>query len=172
MADPIRSLAAIAECPIACVPNAGLPDENGRYGETPSTWPRSSSASWPRAGSTRSAAAAARPPRTSRPSPRSRRAFRRACRWPRAGPRFRDRVPVAREERRPLQVGERTNVIGSRKFKKLIAEGDFERAAEVGRAQVKGGAHILDVCLADPDRDEAADTGKLLDALTRMVRVR
>uniref|UniRef100_UPI003EBCB214 hypothetical protein n=1 Tax=Bacillus cytotoxicus TaxID=580165 RepID=UPI003EBCB214 len=37
---------------------------------------------------------------------------------------------------RPLFVGERTNVIGSRKFKRLVAEGNFEEAAEVARAQV------------------------------------
>ena len=32
---------------------------------------------------------------------------------------------------RPIMVGERTNVIGSRKFKRLIAEGKFEEAAEI-----------------------------------------
>ena len=51
-------------------------------------------------------------------------------------------------------VGERTNVIGSRKFKRLITEGKFEEAAEIARAQVKSGAHVIDICLADPDRDE------------------
>ncbi|HVP39270.1 MAG TPA: vitamin B12 dependent-methionine synthase activation domain-containing protein, partial [Candidatus Saccharimonadales bacterium] len=75
------------------------------------------------------------------------------------------------EDRRPLLVGERTNVIGSREFKKLIAAGDLERAAEVGRGQVRGGAHILDVCLADPDRDERADLPAFLARLVRQVRV-
>ena len=55
---------------------------------------------------------------------------------------------------RPIMVGERTNVIGSRKFKRLITEGKFEEAAEIARAQVKRGAHVIDICLADPDRDE------------------
>lgn len=58
---------------------------------------------------------------------------------------------------RPLFVGERTNVIGSRKFKRLIAEGKYEEAAEIARAQVKNGAHVIDICLADPDRDELHD---------------
>src|SRR5205814_3954449 len=35
MTDHLRTLAALARFPIACVPNAGLPDENGHYNETP-----------------------------------------------------------------------------------------------------------------------------------------
>ena len=58
---------------------------------------------------------------------------------------------------RPVIVGERTNVIGSRQFKELIVEEKFEEASEIGRAQVRGGAQVLDVCLANPDRDESAD---------------
>ncbi|HKI86226.1 MAG TPA: dihydropteroate synthase, partial [Thermoanaerobaculia bacterium] len=74
-------------------------------------------------------------------------------------------------ENRPLLVGERTNVLGSRKFKRLIAAGELEGAAEVGRAQVRGGAQIIDVCLQDPDRDELADMEHFLDRLTRLVKV-
>ena len=59
-------------------------------------------------------------------------------------------------------VGERTNVIGSRKFKRLINEGKFEEAAEIARAQVKGGAHVIDICLADPDREEIESIWKIL----------
>ncbi len=35
MTDHLRTLAGLARFPVACVPNAGLPDENGRYNETP-----------------------------------------------------------------------------------------------------------------------------------------
>ncbi len=172
MADPVRSLAAIAECPIACVPNAGLPDENGRYGESPehmaAVFERFLNEGWLNAIGGCCGTTAAHIRAFAALAPRHRPRVPLATRWGRVSG---IEVLSLEEERRPLQVGERTNVIGSRKFKKLVAEGDFERAAEVGRAQVKGGAHILDVCLADPDRDEAADTGRLLDALTRMVRV-
>ena len=58
------------------------------------------------------------------------------------------------EDNRPVLVGERTNVIGSRRFKTLIRAGQFEEAAEIARRQIKGGAQIVDVCLADPDGDE------------------
>ena len=53
------------------------------------------------------------------------------------------------EDNRPVIVGERTNVIGSRRFKELIVEGKFEEAAEVGRAQVRSGGQVLEAVLAD-----------------------
>ena len=68
-------------------------------------------------------------------------------------------------------MGERTNVLGSRKFKRLIAAGSFEEAAEVGRAQVKAGAQVIDVCLQDPDRDEVADAERFLEQVSRLVKV-
>ncbi len=172
MADPLRTLAEIAECPVACVPNAGLPDEHGHYNETPEMMAgvlaRFLDAGWLNliggcCGTTAehvaafAKVAAGRTPRT----PQARRTGRVA------GIEFLS----LDEDRRPLIVGERTNVIGSRKFKDLVRAGDWERAAEIGRAQVAGGAHVLDVCLADPDRDEVADTDNLLKALVRKVRV-
>ena len=75
------------------------------------------------------------------------------------------------DDNRPLFVGERTNVIGSRRFKELIVAEQFEEAAEVGRAQVKNGAQVLDVCLANPDRDEAADMDRFMSQITRKVKV-
>ncbi len=44
-----------------------------------------------------------------------------------------------------VNIGERTNVTGSRKFLRLIEQGDFSAAVEVARDQVDGGAQILDV---------------------------
>src|SRR5205814_1984970 len=75
------------------------------------------------------------------------------------------------DELRPLLVGERTNVIGSRKFKDLIIAEKFDDAAEVARAQVKNAAAIIDVCLANPDRDEMSDMRRFLDVLVKKIRV-
>lgn len=44
-----------------------------------------------------------------------------------------------------VNVGERTNVTGSRKFLRLIKEDKYEEALEVARAQVEGGAQIIDI---------------------------
>jgi 5-methyltetrahydrofolate--homocysteine methyltransferase len=44
-----------------------------------------------------------------------------------------------------LNVGERTNVTGSKKFLRLIKEGNFEEALSIAREQVEGGAQVIDV---------------------------
>src|SRR5207244_1851239 len=71
---------------------------------------------------------------------------------------------------RPLIVGERTNVIGSRAFKKLIAEEKWEEAVEIARRQVKNGAHIVDVCLQSTDRDELNDIPLFYDKLNKIIQ--
>ncbi len=48
-------------------------------------------------------------------------------------------------QRRFINIGERTNVTGSARFKKLIMAGDFTTAVEVAREQVENGAQVLDV---------------------------
>jgi 5-methyltetrahydrofolate--homocysteine methyltransferase len=52
---------------------------------------------------------------------------------------------VLREELNFVNVGERTNVTGSRKFARLIKNGNYEEALSVARHQVEGGAQIIDV---------------------------
>src|SRR5260370_9447373 len=60
----------------------------------------------------------------------------------------------AEDSTRPLLVGERTNVIGSRLFKNLVAEEKWEEASEIAQRQVKGGAQNGDVFLQNTDSDE------------------
>ena len=48
-----------------------------------------------------------------------------------------------------INVGERTNVAGSRKFLQLIKEGKYDAAVEIARHQVEGGAQIIDVNMDD-----------------------
>ena len=59
-----------------------------------------------------------------------------------------------------VNIGERTNVAGSAKFRKLITEGDFNTALDVARQQVENGAQIIDI-----NMDEG-----LLDSQAAMVR--
>ncbi len=54
-----------------------------------------------------------------------------------------------RPETNFVNIGERTNVAGSRKFARLIAEGKFEEAIAVAHEQVEGGAQIIDICMDD-----------------------
>ena len=171
MTDHVRTLASLSRFAVACVPNAGLPDENGNYNETPkmiaSTLGRFLESGWvnlvggccgtgPEHVRLLVQAVAGKAPRQPYEPPASRVSGIEAV--------------VIDDDLRPAIVGERTNVLGSRRFRRLIGEGNFEEAAEVGRRQVRSGAHVLDVCLQDPDRDELADVNAFLDLLTRKVK--
>ena len=59
-----------------------------------------------------------------------------------------------------INVGERTNVTGSAKFRRLITEGDYDTALEIARQQVENGAQIIDI-----NMDEG-----MLDSEAAMVR--
>jgi 5-methyltetrahydrofolate--homocysteine methyltransferase len=76
----------------------------------------------------------------------------------------------AEESNRPLIVGERTNVIGSRLFKNMVAEEKWEEATEIGRRQVKNAAHVVDVCLQSTDRDEMQDIPHFYQKLLQKVK--
>ncbi|CAN5434514.1 hypothetical protein BH20BAC1_BH20BAC1_16610 [soil metagenome] len=56
---------------------------------------------------------------------------------------------VIRPETNFVNVGERTNVTGSKKFARLIRDGNFEEALSVARQQVESGAQVLDVNMDD-----------------------
>ena len=71
----------------------------------------------------------------------------------------------------PMYVGERTNVIGSRIFKNLIVQEKFDEATEVARLQIKGNADVIDICLANPDRDELEDMKKFLDKVSKFSKI-
>ena len=172
MTDHLRSLAAISTRFVSVYPNAGLPDERGQYAETPASlafkMKRFVDEGWVNfvggcCGTTPAhiralkALVSGRPPRVP------------AAREPQAVSGIEVFYPA--DDNRPLFVGERTNVIGSRRFKELIVADQFEEAAEIGRAQVRNGAQILDVCLANPDRDESGDTDRFMTQITRKVKV-
>jgi 5-methyltetrahydrofolate--homocysteine methyltransferase len=64
-----------------------------------------------------------------------------------------------------INIGERTNVTGSARFKKLIMEGDFPAAVEVARQQVESGAQILDVNMDEGLLDSEAAMATYLNLL-------
>jgi 5-methyltetrahydrofolate--homocysteine methyltransferase len=172
MTDHIRTISGLSKSFTICYPNAGLPDENGHYNETPEMiakkLERFAFEGWVNiiggcCGTTPehirliSQMADGKKPR--KPS----KVRRSAVSGLEAFSIDKDKTPVI--------VGERTNVIGSKLFKELIVKGGYEEAAEIGRRQVRNGAHILDACLANPDRDEKEDMNKFLDLLVKKVKV-
>lgn len=72
---------------------------------------------------------------------------------------------VVRPESLFINVGERTNVTGSKKFARLIRTGNFEEALSVARQQVEGGAQVLDVNMDDALLDSKAAMVNFLNLL-------
>jgi 5-methyltetrahydrofolate--homocysteine methyltransferase len=64
-----------------------------------------------------------------------------------------------------VNVGERTNVTGSRRFARLIREDDYETAVEVALDQVRGGAQILDINMDEGLLDAVAAMSRFLNLL-------
>ena len=64
-----------------------------------------------------------------------------------------------------INIGERTNVSGSRKFARLIREEEFEEALEVARQQVDNGAQIIDINMDDAMLDSEKSMVKFLNLL-------
>ncbi|MGH9490850.1 MAG: homocysteine S-methyltransferase family protein, partial [Terriglobales bacterium] len=172
MTDHLRTLAELSYRCISCYPNAGLPNEEGRYLETPESFAaqldRFAARGWVNivggcCGTTPehiravAAMAASHAPRP-RPAP-SRRAFYSGI-----------EAVEAEASNRPLLIGERTNVIGSRAFKNLIAAEQWEEASEIARRQIRNGAQIADVCLQSTDRDELADIPLFYEKLIRKIK--
>lgn len=64
-----------------------------------------------------------------------------------------------------VNVGERTNVTGSRKFLRLIKEEKYEEALDIARAQVEGGAQIIDINMDEGMLDGVAAMTKFLNLI-------
>jgi 5-methyltetrahydrofolate--homocysteine methyltransferase len=171
MTDHIRSLARLSPFRTACLPNAGLPDEDGKYRESPTmvgeVLAHFIAEGWinfiggccgTTAEHVREMVHIAKAASPRRPS-EDRRSVLSGV----------DYLEIT-DELRPVLVGERTNVIGSRKFKELITAEKFDEASEIAKLQVKAGAQIIDVCLANPDRDELSDMERFLEHVIRKVR--
>jgi len=168
----LERLAARAQFPVFAMPNAGLPDENGRYLQTPETF-SAVMAGYAKQGLLNAAGgccgtapahikALAEAVKGVKP-----RAPRAAAPWVVSGVEalFFDEIEP------PAMVGERNNSIGSKKFRDMVAAGDWDGAVTLAKAQAAAGAHILDVCLANPERDELADVKTFVPKLARAVRL-
>src|SRR5260221_4769407 len=170
MTDHIRTLSDMVTTRISCYPNAGLPNEDGKYVETPQSLAeqldRFANHGWLNlvggcCGTTsahiQAIAQLVEGKRPRAPKASAHRAYYSGI-----------ELVEAEDSNRPLIVGERTNVIGSRAFKSLIAEEKWEQAAEIARQQVKNGAHIIDVCLQSTDREEMQDIPLFYERLIRL----
>jgi 5-methyltetrahydrofolate--homocysteine methyltransferase len=174
MTDHLRTIHERARVALSCFPNAGLPDQDGNYPETPDSLAaaleRFVDAGWLNiiggcCGTTDAHVVAI--------------AGMVDGKKPRALDRNKPRRAVYTgidllepgEDNRPLLVGERTNVIGSKQFREMVGAGEWDEATEIARRQVKGGAQIIDICLQSTEGDEKKAIGELYDRIGRAVKV-
>ncbi|MGB7804609.1 MAG: methionine synthase, partial [Actinomycetota bacterium] len=159
----VEAFSRIAPVPVACYPNAGLPNAFGGYDEAPETT-SSLLEEFARAGLVNlvGGCCGTTPEHTAMIAAAVKDVARREI------PTFDDRVPTfsglepfqIRTDTGFVMIGERQNVTGSAKFRRLIESGDFEAAVDVALDQVRSGANMLDVNM---DAD-------LLDAEEAMTR--
>ncbi len=163
----IEELSRIAPCYVSAYPNAGLPNEFGGYDLTPEDMARHLG-EWAASGlvnlvggccgtTPEHIAAIAAAVRDCKPR-----------RVPGIEPRLRlaglEPVTVGPDSNF-VNVGERTNVTGSAKFRKLIQEDDYETAVDVAREQVVNGAQVIDVNMDEGMLDGVAAMRKFLNLI-------
>ncbi len=156
-------------CPVwtSCHPNAGLPNELGGYDETPEQMAavlgEFAANGWLNivggcCGTTPAhiraiaEAVADKPPRRPPPAP--------------PNSRYSGLEPYTiRPDSTFTMIGERTNVSGSRKFARLVREGNLSEAVSIARHQVEGGANIIDINMDEGLLDGPAVMSKFLNLI-------
>ncbi|GIT98322.1 5-methyltetrahydrofolate--homocysteine methyltransferase [Sulfurovum sp. TSL1] len=73
------------------------------------------------------------------------------------------------QEPAPLLIGERSNATGSKAFRELILASDYEGTLTVGQAQVRDGAHMLDVNVEFAGRDGAKDMRAVMELYNQKI---
>ena len=160
MVHLVRDIAAFSHHPLVFYPNAGMPDECGRYSETPDVLEEVSGMLASEGLLNIVGGCCGTEPEH----------IASVCRAVRG---LRPRVPEAENgglltvsgleaysiDRNVsfTNIGERTNVAGSRKFARLIAGGQYEEALQVAAAQIEGGANIIDINMDDAMLDSAVE---------------
>ena len=162
MREPIRYLGEQATLPVSCIPNAGLPlnvDGEAVYPLEPEPFAvalvefvdkYNISVVGGCCGTTpahlkilvESLRSRTHPPRPEQVAPRLASAMR--------------AMPMIQEPP-PLLIGERCNAQGSRKFKRFLLNEDLDSILELGREQVEGGAHALDISVAVTERGDETE---------------
>ena len=165
LAPLVADVAAWADCAVSCYPNAGLPNEMGAYDETPDQT----------AAAIRRMAQAAlvnlvggccgtTPEHIAAIAQAVQGLAPRTIPTPDPEPFVSGLEAVCLDVRqsRFTNIGERTNVAGSRKFARLIAEGNYDEALQVAAGQIEGGASVIDINMDDAMLDAPAEMEKFL----------
>jgi 5-methyltetrahydrofolate--homocysteine methyltransferase len=167
MRPHVADLARIAGMPVACYPNAGLPNEFGEYDDTPAHMAQVLG-SFAREGLVNfvGGCCGTRPEHIAAIRAAVDGVPRRVIPTPPRHLRLAGLEPLTiTPETNFVVVGERTNVTGSAAFRRLIKDDKFDEAVAVARQQVEGGANILDVCMDEGMLDGVAAMRRFLNLI-------
>ncbi|MCY3841362.1 MAG: methionine synthase [Gammaproteobacteria bacterium] len=161
----VEALANVATTFVSVHPNAGLPNEFGGYDETPEEMAETLGDFMDRGLVNLVGGCCGTTPEHIRAlSERARKAR------PRATPVQRPRLALAglealviEEDSLFVNVGERTNMTGSARFRRLIKAGNYDDALDIARQQVENGAQIIDVNMDEGMTDGPAAMQRFLD---------
>ncbi|HEX5450778.1 MAG TPA: homocysteine S-methyltransferase family protein, partial [Candidatus Limnocylindrales bacterium] len=163
----VQDLGRVASCPVSAYPNAGLPNELGGYDESPEQM-AATIHEFATAGLVNVVGGCCGT------TPEHVRQMAEAVRG------LAPRIPVAPTPALRLSglepltitadslfvnVGERTNVTGSKRFARLVTEGHFEEAVEIARQQVESGAQAIDINMDEGLLDSGAAMTRFLDLI-------
>jgi 5-methyltetrahydrofolate--homocysteine methyltransferase len=164
----IQELSEIANVYTSLYPNAGLPNEFGGYDESPEAMSRILD-DYAREGFVNIVGGCCGT------TPEHIRQFAEITRKypPRKIPTIKSYLRLSglepltiRPETNFVNIGERTNITGSKKFEKLILSGNYEEALSVARSQVEGGAQVLDINMDEGLLDSEAAMTKFINLLS------
>ena len=164
----LEALAQVAELPVSCHPNAGLPNAFGEYDETPDTTSEIIR-EFAESGLVNIVGGCCGT------TPEHIKAISESVLdlTPRKIPSFPPHCRLSGLEALTLEsnslfvnIGERTNVTGSRHFKNLIIDGDYEGGVEIARQQEQSGAQMLDINLDEGLLDSVAAMNRFMNLLS------
>jgi len=167
MGPHLHRLASLTERPVSCHPNAGLPDELGRYRETPAAFSQAVEPFLAEGLVNIIGGCCGTTPE------HIKRLAEMAKKYPpRVAPRIKDELRLTgldtltvTPENNFINIGERCNVAGSRKFLRLIKEKRYEEAAHIASRQVKSGAQMIDINMDDALLDAPAEMEHFLNLI-------
>ncbi|MCB9257767.1 MAG: methionine synthase [Ignavibacteriales bacterium] len=164
----IEEISELASCFVSIYPNAGLPNEFGHYDETPEQMFKVLS-EYAKYGTFNIVGGCCGT------TPEHIKSFSEIAKL------FKPRIPkekntllslsgleplVVRPDSNFINIGERTNVMGSKKFARLIKEDNFAEALSVARDQVENGAQVIDINMDDAMIDAETSITKFINLIT------
>jgi 5-methyltetrahydrofolate--homocysteine methyltransferase len=166
MRPHLEAIAQVAETPVSCYPNAGLPNEMGQYDLSPKKMAEMvgdfANNGWL---NILGGCCGTTPEHIREMVATVERVKPRKAPEPQVYTRLSGQLPLALRPEIPFtMIGERTNVTGSRKFARLIRDENYDEAVEVARQQVENGATVIDVNFDDALLDGA-------EAMQRFLRL-